>query len=549
MKTLVCATIAALLLAACRPPATARSPAPEPGTDFAGPLGEIALESSCVNSAAAAVERGLALLHHMTYEPADAAFAEAIRRDPACALARWGRAMSFIHPLWSDPPSAAQFAAGSTFVAQARRNAGLRPRDRAMIEAAGAYYDAGRHESEHENLAAFASGWRRAHEQFPGEPEITALFALALLGTADPADQQLVRQRTAGAMMEALLASHPNHPGAHHYLIHAYDTPPLAEAALSTARHYGNVAPAVPHALHMPTHIFTRLGLWEESISWNRRSATAARAQPIEGAVSLHYLHALDYLAYAYLQLGQIENARAVADSINGLDAPLMVEIATPYTLGAVPARLALEGGRWREAADLRARESRSYPWEKFPAVEALTHFARALGAAHVGDSALVRRMIARLDTLEAAARLTSPYWANQVHIQATTARAWQAWAQHDTGSAIAAMRAAAAREESTQKHPVTPGPLLPASELLADMLLGYSQPLKALEQYEATLARSPGRLRSLHGAARAAEQAGNIASAARYYGRLAELLATADAGHPVAEQARTWVKAHSPGG
>jgi tetratricopeptide (TPR) repeat protein len=296
----------------------------------------------------------------------------------------------------------------------------------------------------------------------------------------------------------------------------------------------------------MPTHIFTRLGLWDECISWNLRSARAARAHPVHGQVSLHYLHALDYLAYAYLQTGQDAKASAVADSLAALPPDLMIEIATPYTLAAVPARLALERRRWNEAASLPERTPASYPWEQFPAMEALTHFARALGAAHMGDTTLARRAIGRLEELERESARTSPYWATQVRIQALAARAWTAWAAQDTSTALSTMQKAADLEASTEKHPVTPGELLPARELLGDMLLDLGQPTGALEAYRGTLVRSPGRLNAVLGAARAAEAAGRKDAAGRYYTQVVELIANADPGHPAAQAARTWLASRS---
>ena len=505
-------------------------------------LGTVELPVSCVAAARAEMDRGVALLHHMTYESAADAFVRAASSDPECAMAYWGQAMSYIHPLWSDPPTSANFARGKELIARAGATGARTPREQAFIDAAAAYYAAGRQASEKPNLAAFERGWARAHEHFPDDVEATAFYALAHLATADPADKSYAHQRTAGALMEQLLATHPDHPAAHHYLIHAYDAPPLAARSLAAARHYGSVAPDVAHALHMPTHTFTRLGLWNESISWNLRSAEAARTHPVGGAISMHYLHALDYLAYAYLQKGQDSRADSIAATVSGLKGPFVTEIAVPYALAAVPARLALERQRWADAAALEPRVPASFPWDDFPAPEALTHFARALGAAHLNDPALTRQSIARLRELRAAAGRSSSYWANQIDIQIAESQAWLRLATGDSARALATMRLAAEREAATEKHPVTPGELLPASELLADMLLQTGDAARAQLEYEAVLRRNPGRLNSIYGAARAAELAGDSAAAGRHYRELAALMSDADGRRYKLDAAMSWI-------
>jgi tetratricopeptide (TPR) repeat protein len=501
--------LAVAALACANPPRPAHDDATAArAQEVGGPLGTVEFPVSCADEARPSMERGLALLHHMTYEAAADAFDRAAGIDPECAMAYWGRAMTYIHPLWSDPPGADGFEHGKRLIAEARARGHRTPREEAFIDAAAAYYDAGRGAVERPNLLAFERGWARAHRRFAEDVEAAAFYALAHLATADPGDKSFAHQRAAGALMERVLASHPDHPAAHHYLIHAYDAPTLAAGGLATARHYGAVAPEVAHALHMPTHTFTRLGRWDESIAWNLRSAEAARAHPVGGRISLHYLHALDYLAYAYLQTGRDSLAEAVAETLAGLRGPFVAEIAVPYTLAAVPARLALERRRWDEAASLTPRAPADFPWERFPATEALTHFARALGAAHLGDLELARRSIADLERLREEAGRTSDYWAEQIHIQILASQAWLQWAQRDTAGALATMRRAADRESATEKHAVTPGELLPARELLGDLLLEAERPAEARDEYERALQRSPGRLNSMRGAARAARLA-----------------------------------------
>ena len=488
-------------------------------------LGTVEYTVGCAGSAPDSFARGLSLLHHMTYEAAASAFRAAAVADSGCAMAYWGEAMTYIHPLWSDPPTDAGFDRGRMLALRAAQLASGNAVDSAFASAAAAYYLAGRSTAERPNLEAFEQAWARVHEQFPDQVEAAAFYALAHLATVDPADKTYRHQRAAGALMESVLARHPDHPGAHHYLIHAYDYPTLAEGGLTVARHYGSVAPHVAHALHMPTHTFTRLGQWAETISWNLRSAEAARTVAGE-ATSLHYLHALDYLVYAWLQTGDLARAEAIKDTLRRLAGPIQVEIASAYTLAAVPARIALETRNWKDAAALVPRMPASFPWDKFPAAEALTYYARALGGAHLGDTRLVQQSIERLGTLREAAATSSAYWANQIDIQLLAAKASLAASSGDTASALGLFREAATAEARTEKHPVTPGELLPAAEVLGEFLLDAGQPAAALAQFLHVLERSPNRLNSMKGAARAARLSGDADAADRYEAEVARLVA-----------------------
>ena len=504
----------------------------EPQSDPSGygdELGSVRLPDSCAEEATPALERGLALLHHMTYEGARASFAAAVDADPDCALGYWGQAMTFIHPLWSDPPGEEEFERGRELLETARTRGLETEREEAYVDAVQAYYSAGRSADETPNLVAFAEAWADVHERFPGDPEATAFHALSHLATADPADKTYTVQREAGALAESVLEEIPDHPGGHHYTIHSYDYPTLAENALEAARSYGTIAPDVPHALHMPSHIFTRLGLWEESIEWNERSAKAAREHPVNGQVPMHLLHAFDYLAYAHLQKGADGEAREVAETLEGLEGPIQPHVGSAYTLAAVPARLALERGRWAEAAALEPRQPADFPWDRFPAMEAIPHFARALGAARSGEPEAARRAAEQLAELRDRAAETSDYWAQQVEIQRLTAEAWASFTEGDRQRALETMRAAAELEASTEKHPVTPGEVLPARELLGEMLLELDRPEEALEAYEASLARSPGRLSGLYGAGRAAELLERDEVATAHYREMVEQAAGAN--------------------
>jgi hypothetical protein len=286
-------------------------------TDSSGaPLGTVQLAHSCTGPAAVQLGRGLALLHSMTYEEARAYFGAATEADPDCAMGYWGQAMTIVHPLWSDPPSEEEFEHGRALLEQARSLAG-NEHELAYVEAMEGYFGTERGESEKPNLAAFEAGWSAFHERYPRDPEGTAFYALAQLSTVDPGDKTFSKQRAAGAMAEEVLEQVPDHPGGHHYVIHAYDNPALSGGAADVARSYGKLAPDIPHALHMPTHTFTRLGLWQESIDFNRRSADAALRRPVGSETSLHYFHALDYLAYAFLQ-GAEDRSRAAIPGARG---------------------------------------------------------------------------------------------------------------------------------------------------------------------------------------------------------------------------------------
>jgi tetratricopeptide (TPR) repeat protein len=507
------------------------------------PLGTVRLPHSCTDPAGVHLGRGLALLHSMTYEEAEASFAEAAETDADCAMAYWGQAMTVIHPLWSDPPNEARFELGRAWLDQARAYV-QSGHERAYVEALAGYYQAGRSESEKPNLIGFENGWREFHAKYPNDPEGTAFYALAQLATVDPADKTFGKQRQAGALAKSVLEAIPDHPGGHHYVIHAYDNPMLSEQAVDVARSYGKIAPEIPHALHMPTHTFTRLGLWQESIDWNRRSGDAALKRPVGDQTSLHYFHAVDYLAYAYLQGAEDQRAIDVLVELEGIKPPYQAHVASAYTFAAVPARLALERHSWAAAADLQPRWPSAYPWDTAPAMEAITYFARALGAARSGRLDQARADLEALGALQRQVAAKNAYWGTQVEIQRLSAAAWLQFEEGSRDEALSTMRAAAELEAGTEKHPVTPGEVLPARELLADMLLELGRSAEALVEYEAALERSPNRFNSLHGAGRAAELAGDSEMASRYYRSLVEVTANADTERERLRHAREYLSA-----
>lgn len=347
-----------------------------------------------------------------------------------------------------------------------------------------------------------------------------------------------------GSAAERVLAAIPDHPGAHHYIIHSYDVPQLADRALPVARSYGKVAPENAHALHMTSHIFTRVGSWEESIDYNQRSAAAAAKHPINGATSHHHLHAVDYLAYAYLQRAQDDRAQEVLHNLAALDGPVVDHAASAYAFAAVPARIALETQDWERAAAMKPRWPATVNWDRYPHLEAIPEFARALGAARTGDIQTAESAIARLGELRvAAAALPGSYdWGTQVEIQEVAARAWVAYAQGRSEDGLALMTEAAMLESRTTKNPVTPGEALPATELLGDMLLDLGHYEEAQRAYETALERSPNRFNSLYGAARAAELGGHDGTAAEHYRQLLSVTAEGAEARPGLKHAREYV-------
>jgi hypothetical protein len=398
-------------------------------------------------------------------------------------------------------------------------------REQDLIAAIAAYYrgDGIPHAT---RVATFEQAMAAAAQRSPDDHEVQIFYALSILGVAynSPPDKTYARQKQAAAILNRLLPLEPDHPGIAHYMIHSFDYPELAELAVPAARAYAKIAPAAPHALHMPSHIFTRLGMWQESIESNLASAAAARAlmaRTHPGATAYEGLHAMDYLEYAYLQTGQDAMARAIVDSlaqIGSLDAPAF---QAGYALAAIPARFALERRDWKAAAALGTRPA-GFPWEKYPYAEAIVHLARAVGAAHTGDLATVRQATARLDTIQAGLRGQKGFdWATQVEIQHREARAWLAYAEKKRDEAVTLMRAAADLEDSTDKHPVTPGAILPAREQLADLLYELNRPDAALSEYEASLKLAPARLNSYLGAAQAAGRSGQADKAKMYKDRL----------------------------
>ena len=537
----------ALALVACGKEQQIKTPGASYFDLMETPVGDVDFPVGCNAKAAPMVERGVALLHHMMYDEANFVFGMADDADPDCALAFWGQAMTIIHPLWPDTPTPEQIEQGSALVVKSLLLGGHSDRENAYLETTAAYYADAAALTEGERLAKFEAAWRALSEANPDDLEARAFHSLALRATAAPAGSDLSVPRAAGALAESVLAENPNHPGAHHYIIHAYDYPELAERAAATADHYGEITPKVPHATHMMTHIYTRLGDWQKAIDWNTISAETAWAICVEtGEINLHYTHALDYLAYAYLQKGEDGAMLEILQTAEALQPPYSKtnRHASAYAFAALPARYALERRDWTAAAALEPRMPSTFPWETAhdPYV-AITHFTRAIGFARLGKPAEADADIAALDDLRASIAPASPYWAQQVAIQAATARAWQTYATGSADVALEQMRDAADMEASTEKHALTPGEVLPAAELYGDMLLETGNFAQALSAYRTALRRSPHRYNSLYGAAKAALGEGDEETATTYYAALIDIAGDASEQRTSTREAQDFLK------
>jgi tetratricopeptide (TPR) repeat protein len=508
-------------------------------------LGKVNFPTSC-RDVDAEFTRAVALLHSFGYEEARRAFEAVAAKDPACAMAYWGIAMTWYHPIWA-PPNSQELAAGTAAAKKAAELGATNERERGFIGAIGAFYrDAGRL-----NHPARAQAYRnllqQLSEQLPDDHEVQIFYALSLLGTAPPDDATFANQKKVAAILNGLLPLEPQHPGITHYMIHSFDYPQLAADALPAARAYARIAPDSPHALHMPSHIYTRLGLWPDSIASNLASADAGRqlvARRHPGAASMDTLHALDYLEYAYLQMGDDDAARKVlleAATAKTFDDPTF---AAGYALAAIPARYALERRDWKAAVQLEPPAA-ALPWTNFSYAPAIVYFAQTIGASRAGELDRARSALGQLEKIHMdllKSPIPGPYdWTSQVESSRLAAAAWLVYAEGQKDAAVTMARAAATLEQKTGKHPVTPGPPLPARELLGDMLLEMGQPAEALAAYETSLHDAPNRFNSLYGAARAAELSKNMDRARELYTALLEQ-SIANSPRPELAQARTFV-------
>jgi tetratricopeptide (TPR) repeat protein len=496
-------------------------------------LGTVEFSVGCTAAAQDEFTRAMSLYHSFAWSQAASAFEAVAEADPECGMAHWGRAMVVLdNPfLWPGSLTPEKLDAVAAALEEARA-AGLHDaREEGYVAALEAFVRDRDTLDHRARVQAFEEGMGEVAAANPDDVEASVLHALITSANFDPADRTYANQMRAAEILEPLFAEHPDHPGMAHYLIHTYDYPPLASDGLQAARRYSEIAPDAPHALHMPSHIFTRVGHWKESIESNRASGE------VDGGSSYNSHHAADYKVYAHLQLAQDHAAETVIEDLRFADEA--DHFAAAFAYAAMPARIALERGDWEGAMALElVPAADAYPWEKYPHAEAINAFARGVGAARAGDAEAAGAQRARLEELRDA---TGPaYWVEQVDIQADIVGALALCAEDRSDECIEALREAAAREDATEKHVVTPGPILPAREILADILLEQGRAEEALAEYEAVLDKEPNRYRALAGAAEAAEMAGDHDAARRHAAHLVEQAEDADTERPTLERART---------
>jgi tetratricopeptide (TPR) repeat protein len=510
---------------------------PEPGDLRAA--GKVQFPISCAPSVQSEFCRGVALLHSFFYEEARRVFSSVAERDPQCAMAQWGIAMTWWHPIWT-PPTPDEMRAGKAAIEKAMAmNAGT-DRERGFITALNVYYNTPDSSSAgavgqschgpvgpRDRVIAYEKVMHQLRDKYPDDFETQVFYAFAVLGVgyATPNDTSLSKQLEAAAIFEKLWKQNANHPGAVHYLIHCYDYPTLAQRGLAAAQSYASIAPWVPHALHMPSHIFTRLGMWDESITANEASAEASRAYAAmrhREATEAEELHALDYMAYSYLQEARDTEAKRIVDlaaKVRKTNPEL--EFSAAYALAAIPTRYAFERNDWASAATLTIPNLPH--WSSFPFMEALIEYGHALGRAHIGDLDGARKAIARMQQLRDATKDPRfDYFKNHLDLQMQAASAWVAAAEGKKDEAVQMLRKAADAEDILGKHPVSPGAFVPIREQLGSLLLDVGQSKEAQREFDAALKIYPGRFRGLYGAAQAAEKSGDKENASHYYAKLA---------------------------
>ena len=493
-------------------------------------LGSVTFTTSCKSAVQPQFNRAVALMHSFQFQSAIEGFDAILAADPSCSIAYWGIALSN----WGNPfavglKSSAQVERGLRAVKQARTAPPKTERERAYVEAVADLFTDAANTDQQARKLAYESAMAALSAAHPEDTEAAIFYALALAAAADPADKTYAKQLKAGVILDQLFAQYPNHPGLAHYIIHAYDVPPLAARAIGAAQRYGEIAPSTPHALHMPSHTFTRVGDWQASIDANVAAAASARS----AGQTPEELHATDYMVYAYLQTAQDNAAKRLVESAaqsfthfdpaspnTGAGSPMTAYFAR----AAIPARYCLERKAWSDATKLEPVAS------PYPYTDAITYFARGLGAARLKDRAAALSAIASLKQIrEKLTTMKEAYWANQVDIQRQEVSAWLGFADGDSQGALRGMRAAAEQEDKTEKSVVTPGPVAPARELLAELLLELKRPAEALTEFEATLTKEPNRFWSLYGAAEAAKLAGDRQTAQAHFQTLLKVAGRAD--------------------
>ena len=488
-------------------------------------LGAVHFATSCNAEAQKEFDRALALLHSFQFNRAIRGFNAALALDPGCGIAHWGIALSqWSNPFVAGAKDKSQLQAGQESAERGQAAGAKTKREQAYIAAVANLYSDSDSTPQHTRLIAYRDAMRKLARNYPEDHEAQIFYALALAASEEPTDKTYAARLKAGAILQKLFREEPNHPGLAHYIIHTYDVSALAGRALDAARRYSEIAPDAPHALHMPSHAFTRTGHWQDSIDSNRAAAAASRR---EGQTA-EELHASDYQVYAYLQTAQDESARKLLESLpeiaSRFDPKVVVSGAAGpsagyFALAAIPARYALERRDWQRAAELEPRET------PFPYTDAITWFARGMGAAQLHDPRKAEASVEALQNIRMRLKKENEdYWAGQVEIERLEVHAWNCLRERQKDQALMTMKSAAEMEEGTDKSAITPGPLVPARELLGEMLLEMNEPTEALEQFEATLKKEPNRFRALYGAARAAQLSGHREASQKYFGELVKV-------------------------
>jgi tetratricopeptide (TPR) repeat protein len=495
-------------------------------------MGTVHFETSCSSEVHEEFDLAVATLHSFGYQKAAQLFADVLSRDPACSMAEWGLAMSHYRELW-DPPTADDVRIGLEAAEKGLAMGPKTDRERDYLRAIQSFYQNAGSESHSIRARRYEAAMGSLHSRYPQDTEAAIFYALSLIANAPLNDKTYANQKKATQILEPLLLQYPEHPGLAHYIIHADDNPVLAGQALDAARRYSRIAPDSPHALHMPSHIFTRLGLWDDSITSNLASAASARKQNLAG----DQLHALDYLVYAYLQTGRVREARQLTQELPVVERGEAARYAGLYATAAIPARYWIERREWSAAAAIPLPPQSSAE-DAYASTEATLYFARALGAARSGDIKAARAAMQQQLSLRDVLAQRGDRDADRVNIQIRIVSAWIRWQEGNHIAALQEMRTAVALEDATDKSPVSPGSIAPAPEMLGDMLLLAKQPKLALAAYESTLQSTPGRLRAEYGAAVSAEEAGLRSAAEEHYRRLLTNCSHADSDLPELVQA-----------
>lgn len=511
-----------------------------------GQYGEVSFSESCNYETRETFNLAIALLHSFEYIEAEKAFVQVIDQDPECAMAYWGVAMSIYHGLWA-PPSGEVLEKGSKLLKVAEKLPKSKKAEH-YLEAIGAFYQDWETVENQTRKERYAQKMEEMYNSNSDDTEVAVFYALALRASAVPTDKTYKLQREAGKILEGLFEEEPNHPGIAHYIIHSYDYPELAELGLNTATRYADIAPNSAHAQHMPSHIFTRLGLWEESINTNINSAASATCYAESVSPGAHWdeeVHAMGYLVYSYLQTGDNANAVEQYTYLKSFEKVFPPNFKIAYTAAAIPARIAMENKNWEEAATVELPGNLGIAWDSFPWQKSILHFTRAMGAIHTKDLNAAENELNTLKLFQKElTALDDAYKANQVGIQIKMTEAWLTLAEGNEEEALATMEMAVAMENKTSKHPVTPGEVVPADELYADMLMALNKTQEALEIYELNLQKRPNRFNGIYGAALAAKKSGDKEKASLYFEQLIESTKNSSSTRPEIVEAKRFILA-----